>query len=343
MARIALFYIHNPLACWYAIGGYVETLKRMGHEVLDCPMPGNQVVNVAATAAKMPKIEELMECDVVISAYHEYVQPWLSHLYSRPEWVALMNKVPVLARYDESMDRGDLRLPQRMPDLLAWAECHSFPAIQDAMKYGGEWLPYGADITIFNPHGWLSSGIPEPKKYEVAFVGTLYPKRAEYLRKVVNHIGGGRTFYQGNVFVQDLSGMRERESTLLLAENYRAIKIFFCLPPQSNLLVEKIFEVMACDTLVMYPRLEGEAAKNLSIFEHGKHIVYYDLGYFADNGKQVQHYLKHPEEAQRIAEGGGELVRKKFTLQGMLEKMLDQAESVSKDPWKTPEYIGGGQ
>ena len=331
--KIALFTIHNAFACSYAIGGYRETLKRMGHEVLDCPFPGNAVQNVAQVAATMPKIEELMECDVILATYMEYVQPWLSKLYSMREWEALMAKVPVLARYDESMDRGDLGLPQRMPELLRWAKFHSFPAAQDAAKYGGEWLPYGADTSIFHPNnsGQLttmmldkSSQWPDVKKYDVAFIGTLYGKRQEYLAKLVNHLGHGTVFYQGNVFVQDLSGIRERESTELLAENYRAIKIFFCLPPLSRLIVEKVVEVMACETLVLFPRLTDDAEANLSIFEHNKHIVYYDLGFFADNGKQVRHLLAHPEEIHAIAAAGSQLVSEKYTLRIMLEKMLAQ-------------------
>ncbi len=334
MARVALFYIRNPLACHYAIGGYTDTLKAMGHDVIDCPFPGNAIQNLPQVAAAMPKIDELLGCDLILSCYHEYGQPWLAKIYSAREWDALMAKVPVLARYDESMDRGDLGLPHRMPELLRWAKFHSFPAAQDAAKYGGEWLPYGADTTIFHPNNSAqlttmmldkASHWPDVKKYDVAFIGTLYGKRQEYLAKLVNHLGHGTVFYQGNVFVQDLSGIRERESTELLAENYRAIKCFFVLPPLSRLIVEKVVEVMACETLVLFPRLTDDAEANLSIFEHNKHIVYYDLGFFADNGKQVRHLLAHPEEMHAIAAAGSQLVSEKYTLKIMLEKMLAQA------------------
>lgn len=316
--KIALFTIHNFLACHYALFGYRETLERMGHEVLDCSFPSNAVQNWEQVPA--PTVEQLLTCDVVFSTYHEYVQPWLEKKYSFEQWSMLMGRVPVLARFDESMDRGDLWLPQRVPTLKQWATHYSFPAAQDAGKYGGKWLPYGADTTIFYP----DEG--EPKKYEVGFIGTLYPKRHEYLMKLIQHVGRKTTFHSGNVLVQDIAGIRERETTELLAENYRQIKIFFCLPPMSRLLVEKIFDIMACDTMVMYPRYPDDARKNMTLFEDEKHIVYYELGFFANNGKQVKYYLEHPDEISRIAKAGGAFVRSEYTLESMLQKMLLHAK-----------------
>jgi len=324
--KIAIFYPRNFLACSYALGGYYNTLTRMGHEVRDCFFPGNTVQVTAEILAKMPTMEQLLESDLVISFYHEYTQPWLKVIYPFEQWELLMEKVPVLARFDESMDRGDLWLPQRVPELKKWARYYSFPAAQDAEKYGGEWLPYGADTTIFHPPtlNGLSDGpiISKLKKYDLGFIGSLYQQRHEYLMKLIQHVGAKTTFYSGCVLVQDLGGLRERETTELLAENYRQIRIFFLLPPMSRLLVEKTFDIMASDTLVMFPRFPGDAAKNLTIFKEETHIVYYELGFFANNGKQVKYYLEHPEECERIARAGGELVRRDYTLEGMLQKMI---------------------
>jgi hypothetical protein len=319
--RVALFTINNFLAGTAATFGYRETLERMGHEVLPARLPGNQVQVTPELLAECPTIEQLMECDLVLSTHHEYVQPWLEAMYPFAAWDKLMSKVPVLARFDESMDRGDLLLPHRMPDLLQWAKHYSFPAAQDADTYNGQWLPFGTDTTIFKP------GTPLPeKKYDVGFIGTMYPKRHEYLTKLIQFAGRNTKLYVGNVAVQDIAGVRSRDTALLLADNYRDIKIFFCFPPISRLVVSKIPDIMACDTLVLYPRFPGEAmAKNYSPFEHEKHIVYYELGFFANNGKQLQYYLQHPEEAERIAKAGGELVRAEHTLEQMIHKMMAYA------------------
>src|SRR6266436_5232350 len=121
----------------------------MGHEVLDCSFPGNLVQDVDNVRKRMPTIDELNQYDVVLSCYHEYIQSWLAAVYGFENWSKL--KVPVIARFDESMDRTDLHLPMRVPELLKWAQFYSFPAAQDAEKYGGGWLPFGADRTIFYP------------------------------------------------------------------------------------------------------------------------------------------------------------------------------------------------
>ena len=98
--------------------------------------------------------------------------------------------------------------------------------------------------------------------------------------------------------------MRVRESFELLAENYRRLKIFFCLPPMSRLVVGKVFDVMACGTFIMYPKLPGDARRNNEIFEDGKHIVYYDLGRMPENAKQIRYYLEHEDEREKIAAEG---------------------------------------
>lgn len=312
--RIALFVIHNFLASHYALFSYKETLTAMGHEVTQISFPSNEVHDVNTIREQMPAIDTLNSYDVIIVGFVEYVQPWLSAVYGFATWCKL--KVPVIARFDESMDRGDLGLPARVPELKRWANYYSFPAAQDAEKYGGQWLPFGADVRIFG------TAMRSEKKYDVGFVGTLYPTRRKYLDALVPHIGGGVKVNVGNVMVQDLSGIRELESTELLAENYRQIKVFFCLPPASRLLVEKIFDVMACGSLVMYPCLHGDAAKNMSIFRNNEHIVYYEPGYMLENAAQIKDLLENTEKRERIARAGCEMVHSKYTLVQMLDHIL---------------------
>lgn len=319
--RIALFYPHNMMACHYATGGYRAALESMGHEVFDCPFPGNMVN--PAVLASVPSIEDLQGCDVILSTYHEYTQPWLQAIYTYPEWVMLMRERPVLARFDESMDRHDLSLPDRVPVLLEWATHYSWPAAQDAKKYGGEFHPYGAEPEIFHPG--LEGHVKRTRDIDLGFIGSPYPKRQEYLQKLQLHLPQKTMLHIGRVFVQEIDGMNERASTMLLAHNYRRIKIFFCLPPMSNLLVEKIFDVMACGAMVMYPRLQDEAEANLKVFEDGKEIVYYEYGFFADNGKQVKYYLDRPDEVRRIADAGAARIRRDYRLETLLDKMLRQA------------------
>ena len=315
--KLAIFYPRNTFAGWASLGGYSQTLTRMGHEVMDCVLPGNQPHDIVSMRAKLPTIEQLAACDAVISFFHEYTQAWLEALYGLEAWAPLVEKT--IARFDESMDRGDLYLPARLPDLLLWAKHRSFPAAQDAKKYGGQWQPFGADTTMFKPLGAV--GLTEQKKYGAAFVGQLYGPRLEYVRRLSQQ-PEQITLQCGQVGVQELDGMREPESTLLLAQTYRQIKVFFCLPALSRLIVGKVAEVMACGTFVMCPRLPGESEENLSVFEDGKHIVYYEHGYIRENVKQIKRWLDHDDERESIARAGSCKVREEMSLERMLDQLL---------------------
>ena len=327
--KIALFYPMNVMASWYALGGYSAALERLGHTVLDCPFPGNQVAGVELLRQVMPSMDDLAGCDVVLSMFHEYTQPWLAALYGEEAWLALMEKVPVVGRFDESMDRADLNLPHRVPDLLRWCTLSSFPAKQDAIRWAGQWLPFGADVEMFKPVD--EEGAASPKMYELAFVGSLYPMRLKYGQALQRELPQGLFLRTGQVIVSDLGGPLKLASTSLLAENYRRVKVFFCLPPMSRLLVCKVFEVLACGSFLMYPELPGDAAGNMSCFEDGKHLVYYKGGHVKKNVKQILQYLEHEDEREAIAARGCQLVREKYTLDSMLQQLLMLAQNPFHD------------
>jgi hypothetical protein len=318
--KVAIFYPMNVFASWYALGGYARAIEKLGHVVVDCPLPGNVPANVEIMQAILPKLEELETCDVIISAFHEYTQPWLAALYGWEGWVKLMESTRVVARFDESMDRTDLGLPKRVPELLKWAHRHSFPAKQDAKKWNGEWHPFGADVEMFAALD--DDGQPSEKMFEVAFIGSMYPMRQKYLQQLARELPSGLAFRCGQVIVQDLSGPLKVASTRLLAENYRRIKIFFCLPPMSRLLVAKVFEVLSCGTFLMYPTLPGDSAGNMELFEHGKHLAYYQGGHLKKNVKQIVHYLENEAEREAIAAAGRDLVHRDHTLGGLLTKLI---------------------
>ena len=315
--KIAIFYPKNVLASWYTLGGYRQALEAMGHNVVDCQLPGNEPHSIEQIRAMLPNIQELNVCDVVISFFHEYTQRWLEAIYG-DNW--MHRKFPVIARFDESMDRLDLGLPKRVPELLKWADFYSWPAAQDAERFGGDWLPFGADVTKFCPS---KTRWREPNfLYGLAFIGSMYKLRLDYLQRLSECVPNDVTFHCGQCLVQDLSGIRGEQSTWLLSENYRQIKVFFCLPPMSRLLVCKVFEVMGSGTFLMYPKLPGNTAKNLEIFEDGKHLVYYEPGSMMENAEQIKYWLKHDREREQIALAGCQLVHEKYTLKHMLDRLL---------------------
>lgn len=312
--KIAAFYIKNIFAGWYGQGAYVNALKRMGHKVMDCPLPGNQVHDVDQIKNTVPAIGELSKCDAVLSLMHEYTQPWLVAIYGLDDWKRL--RIPVVAKFEESMDRGDLGLPVRVPELMAWADHCAFPAAQDAKRYGGAWVNYATDATMFN------AGEHPERVHDLAFIGQPYKLRTDYVQKLSAHLDNSFTFKWQQVIVQDLSGIREPESTQLLADNYRQIKVFFCLPPLSRVIVAKAFDVMACGAFLMYPRWPGEQAENMSVFEDGRHLAYYDFGYFVKNSEQIKYWLGHEGERESIAQAGYCKVHAEHKIEHMMDQLL---------------------
>lgn len=349
--KICIFYPSNVLAGWMAIGGYINAFKRLGHDVLHVILPGNcyaKGLRKPEEVAFYPSFEEINKCEVVILAYLEHIFGWLDTLYGLEEWKKQV-KIPVIARFDESFDRYDLGLPGRWPIFKQYAQFYSFPAIQDAEKYDGQFLPYGADTMMFAPRKKESNIIELPKvgitkeiteasmsrsliehnekDFGVGFIGTMYKKRADYIMRLLPFLQErGIPFHHGPVLINDLHGQRFELQTLLLAENYAAMKIFFCPPPLSNLIVNKIVEVMACGTFVMYPLLKGAAEKNLSIFEDKQEIVYYDADNFEETADIVSFYLEEDVKREVIAKVGMKKVHSQYTLDNMLTELLQPVE-----------------
>ena len=163
------------------------------------------------------------------------------------------------------------------------ADFHYFPAIQDAEEFGGKWLPFGVDTSIFRPK-------PVEVIHDAAFLGTMYQKRAEYV---------GRIGYP-LVRMQSVSSPNVRTSFDLLADAYCSTKIFVNLPALSRLLVTKVTEVMACGTFLLTPRLDHHSAyRNMEPFEHGKHLVYYNPDDPEEIARLVNYYLANPIGARR--------------------------------------------
>lgn len=330
--KLALFFPENYLAGTYATGGMVRCLTKMGHEVLPVSFPGNCYIKNQRKIEEVkfvPSIEELNSCDAILLCYFEHIVGWIETCYNLQEWKEKLH-VPVIARFDESFDRHDLGLPASWSRMKQWAQFYSFPAAQDAEEYGGDflsWCPFGADIELFHPSGWLQPDYDRAEQYgkkiDVGFIGSLYEKRVHYLNQLLPHLAElNIPFYHGPVQVNDLFGRRFDLESILLAENYGAMKIFFCPPPMSNLIVCKVMEVMACGTLVMYPRLTGDAAKNSMLFEHGKDIVYYNPNDFVGTAKTIEKLLVDDNLRETIATNGMQKVRENYTIEKMFEYIL---------------------
>ena len=297
---IAVFRVHPSGAAWCCSGGMAPTLRSLGYRVLDCGDPRQTST----------PIEHLQQADFIIMNAVEWYDEVLTNRYGLQAWQAL--KAPKATWYAESAHRDDRNFPfERCRPL---ADRHYFPAAQDAVEFDGEWLPFGADVSVFKAKS-------VEKRYDAAFLGMMYPKRAEYMSRIGYPLQ----------ILPPVSDPDPLHSFELLAEAYSATRIFVNLPSYSRLLVTKVTEVMACRTLLVTPRVDHPSgAHNMSQFTDGKHLVYYDGARPGDIGDIVEHYLRSPGELDAIAGAGMEEVARAHTLALRLEKIIGDAASPTR-------------
>lgn len=264
-------------------------------------------------------------------------------------------KVPVAVYYHESFVRPDYTMD--FTAMRPFGQEHFFPAVQDAETFDEEhfgahghchWLPFGVDTDVFRPmpcfscsgRGFklltndqcdkcLGSGQADPvKTADIAFIGLMYGPRQQFLQRLQPHLKDV-AIIAGGVQLRDLpdiayaDGIPWEEMARRLASNYRKCKVFFNLPSLSQHLVTKVFEVMACGTFLVTPALEGSAQKNMELFTHNKHLIYYKELNHAFTNQILREFLAREKDREAIAMAGMHEVRTKHSLKQRLEQILE--------------------
>ena len=333
--RVAYFHTGTILSSWsiYSIGA---TLRSMGHEVFEGTIPTNfhgAVVNNLGRGdfdrirAKMPTLQELESCDAILVAGPEYVAVWLNTLYGKEQWCKL--KARRIALYLESTERQDAKF--RYDIFADWYDEHYFPDRDDVARFHGKPLDGFIDLRCSSPAStrasrpFMRSGLHRPamaeKKYHAAFVGSLYPKRMQFLNELLPLISG-IDFYANGVAVRDLSGECHREWAELLAKNIRQIKIHVALPSNNiKMMVARPFETMACGTFLLTYRTEDNP------FRDGVHCRLYDPAKPRELAELIRYYATHEEEREAIARAGFEEIRKNYCVRQRLAQILNAASA----------------
>jgi hypothetical protein len=229
--KLAVFFPASLFSAWCCSYGLVNTLKRMGHEVVSCPVDTSKAANKFDISGDA--------VDAIIISGPEHI---------KPEFPSGIDElVPRVAWMHETVEREDYGKLD-VDAIKGSADIVFCPGIQDE-KYGFRYLPFGVDTEIFKPR---QCGAP-PKTIDAAFIGLLYPKRQAFLKELRAQ---GVDLVTGNVQVLEIDGVNPRKTAELYAENIRKIKVFVNLPTLSQLAVTKIYEVLACGTPVLTPKIE---------------------------------------------------------------------------------------
>jgi glycosyltransferase involved in cell wall biosynthesis len=269
--KIAVFYPRSLYSAWSVSEGIVDTLERMGHEVLNC---GIDPQTTKLSRKDFPSVDELNACDLVLVSGPEHLRNFIIRLY--PEWAKVSTKK--VGWWHETVERSDYgRLPVEQIN-SAYDVCFT-PAAQDE-KYGMKWLPFGVDAGIFCGclmcKGDADGHIGRQKRDRGAiFVGLLYGPRAEFVKK-----HGLQTLIKfGACKVEDLDGVNVRKSVELYASELRRSKILVNLPSLCRHAVTKISEGAACGAVVVTHKVEDER----------NHIL--KSGVFYESGDQLREIL----------------------------------------------------
>lgn len=306
MAIRNIVVFHNTAAvgsAWCCAEGIISVYREMGYNVVDGGNPGRSQIS----------IRQLQQADLIVLGAPEWFAGPLMMQYGAV-WHSL--KAKKAAWYAESFHRDDRDFDFETVRHLA--DKHYFPAIQDAEEFGGQYLPFGADLSVFKAK-------PVEVQHDAAFLGTIYQKRAEYIARIGFPLA----------CIRSVSSAVPRKSFEMLADAYCSMKIFVNLPAYSRLLVTKVTEIMACGTFLLTPRLDHPSGmRNMDLFQSGKHLVYYNPDDPAEIGRLIRYYLDHPEERAQIAANGRDEVVRKHSMRIPLQKIIDDAKGAAA---KSPE------
>ena len=361
--RIAFMFCGSLTAAWSVSDGIAMELERAGHQVLWMPRgrpgatPATLEILNGADLIIVSGPEHIFGPQISSNgARRESEYSFGENEITMYEWRHSL-KVPKLFWYHESNRREDRTFG--FEDFLSYGDYHFFPAIQDAETYDQAhfsagrsfWLQFGVDTHVFKPTPctecfrddmWripleakghcpkcLGSRIVENvKTIPSGFIGMLYPKRIGFVNAFATRMKQGRdpAFCIGRVQIMDIEGTPYLETAERVAMNYRKIGVFVNLPHYSELMVTKVYEVMACGTLILTPMLEGPSERNLEPFKHCQHLVYYKPSNLPFLVQTIREFHEREEQREKIALAGMVEVREKHSLKVRVEEMFRLAK-----------------
>ena len=253
------------------------------------------------------------DCDIVCSKSDYHLQYILGKIDFKPDFILFMDSLnrrlpegleespcPLGAYFIDSTLNSFWQRP--FSEMCSLVLTDQLPEAEEYTNLGmnAHWLPLAADDSIYIPMNL-------DKKYDLCFIGSRHSanriKRDNILDRLDSRFN--IKIFDGNPPVTAEQAARiYNQSRITLNEN---------LFPAVNL---RLFEVMACDTVV----LTEETAPGLNkLFQDEKHLLTYNPDNLID---KVDYYLKQHDELQRIADESSRLILEKHTLKKRAEELL---------------------
>lgn len=314
--RIAVIYSSSLNASWAVSDGIVNTLRLMGHQVLDLPQSMYRTCSVNWWS----EIDNINNAELVIMAGPEYA------IYQKgycgfmggccvPDFEVFMGKIkpPKFAIYHESnvLNGYTYQFDRLHPQF----KYNFYPYLNDAMRIGGYWMPFTADTSIFYPQGL-------DRTVELGFIGGIYPERQSFICQYQDLVPNASYVpVVSKALVQDIDGIDTKATVEKLALSYNKIKIFICYPSVFPGILSKATEAMACGCCVLHPRLTKGAEGNAERLKHENNILFYDstpAGLY----EVIKFVKSNPDKVEQIGVNAAADAIKLFSLRLSMERML---------------------
>jgi spore maturation protein CgeB len=284
-------------SAWACAEGLSACLRRLGYSVFDFGHPKISTIPLSV----------LEKMDAIVLGAPEWFYDHLANQYGEA-WFEL--RAIKAAWYAESAYRDDRNF--NFGAAHRFADINFYPAKQDADEFLGHWLPFGADEQIFKP-------MPVPKLFDVAFIGSMYPKRRKFINSIDFSIA----------IMPQIGGQNALDSFSRLAKAYNSTHIFLNMPAYSRLLVTKVTEILLCKTMLITPKLDHPSATlNMNQFRDGCDLLYYDANKPNELKDLLDHYSNNEADRERIAEQGFSHALEKHTLISRVSTIMSKVNEI---------------
>jgi hypothetical protein len=223
-----IVYFHpDTIRSSWAFWALARALRRLGHRVLDAPVPTDWNGCVVGTPPEnAPTLDELREATVLVLA-PEYVDSALLRHYGLA-WLGVRKR----AFFVESTHRPDVWC-------LNWTSRYHYDRCfwvdpMDVVQFAGGFHPMYVDTRTF----YRADGVC--KRIDAGFMGTLYSKRQTFLEGVRTPICA-RAVSAWTMFGED-----QESWTRCYVKSLQAMKVGVDLPSNNPMATSRPFEIMAC-------------------------------------------------------------------------------------------------
>jgi hypothetical protein len=209
----------------------------------------------------------------------------------------------------------------------AFIKAMGFDVIFHANKLYANHFKKMSARTAFLPYAFDSEHFyrinKKPTK-QVAIIGTAYPQRVEYVKKL-KKMGAEVEFING-VFREDFVAAINDLKIHLNLNIYG--------PGGDGLLVARVWETIGCGTFLLTQRKDFIE----DFFKDGKHLALFDSE--SECAEKIKYYLENEDEREKIAEAGYELGLKNHTYVARAQTMLSEVKDLLAGPARSPKLSG---